>query len=324
MKRWIGACAVVALAFFPRFSLAETSLWTPEETDNVLADASQPQALAPVLPPEFMDVSPLVAGPGTQPATQPLLQPETWTQRSIAEIIGHFSAYQPMYFIAGPVSPLVKFQFSLKYRLFNEKAPLAKVPILGGLTFAYTQLNLFELDKPSAPFYDTNYNPEIFYSNEDIKIIKLPLVSELGLQTGFGHESNGQAGATSRSINFLFFRPIFDFGNPEGFHFYVAPKAYVYVADLSNNPDISKYRGYCDLRTAIGWRQGLELSFLGRIGSNYNRGSVQFDLTYPIRDLLAQNLDVFIDAQYFNGYGESLLSYNRRTNAFRIGLGLAR
>jgi phospholipase A1 len=274
--------------------------------------------------PAYLDT--LEPGPGTQPATQPLFQPQTYAERSIAEFIGHFSGYEPTYIIAGPTNdPLVKFQFSFKYQLLNKEAPLSKaLPLLAGINFAYTQLSLWNLDKPSAPFYDTNYMPEFFYSNEDIKAVKIPGVSELGVQTGYGHDSNGRAGTVSRSMNTLFFRPILDFGDPEGFHFLVEPKFFVYIFSLSDNPRISQYRGYCDLQMSVGRRQGLELSFLGRIGSDYNKGCVQFDLTYPIRDLLQNNVDVYIDAQYFNGYAESLLSYNRRTQAFRIGFALVR
>jgi len=282
--------------------------------------SSLPLSLVSV--PMFMDAA--APAPATDPSTQPLIQ-KNWAERSLSEFIGHFSAYEPMYFIAGPEKPVIKFQFSFKYRLFNEDAPLVKaVPLLGGLHFAYTQLCLWELDQPDDTFLDTNYMPEFFYSNEDIKAIHIPGVCELGLQTGYGHDSNGQSGSEHRSMNTLFFRPIVDFGDPEHFHFYIAPKLFVYIFSLSSNPDISKYRGYCDLRMAAGWRQGLELSFLGRIGSDYNRGSVQLDLSFPVRDLLYNNLDIYIDAQYFNGYDESLVTYNRRTQAFRIGLALTR
>jgi phospholipase A1 len=268
----------------------------------------------------------LIAGPGTRESTQPLLQPQTYNERSISEFIGHFSGYQPMYFIAGPYDPAGKFEFSFKYQVFNKDAPLSKsIPTLSGLHLAYSQLSTWALNKPGEPLRDNNYMPEVFYSNEDIKLIHIPGVSELGLQTGYGHESNGVGGTPNeRSINMLFFRPIFDFGDPEGLHFYIAPKAYIYVAGVPDNPDIAKYRGYCDLRMAAGWRQGLELSFLGRLGSDYNRGSVQFDLTYPIRDLLGNNVDLYLDAQYFNGYGETLIVYNQRTQAFRLGFALVR
>ena len=264
-------------------------------------------------------------GPASQPASPPaMVQPQTGVQRSLAEFIGHFSAYDPIYIIAGPADPLVKFQFSFKYKLFNDESPVAKtVPLLSGLHFSYSQLSLWRLDKPSAPFFDTNYMPEFFFSNEDLQW-RPPGVSQLGLQTGFAHDSNGRDGAVSRSINMLFVRPIVSFGDVEQFHAYLAPKFYTYIGDLSDNPDIYHYRGYCDLRAVVGWRQGLELSAIGRVGAHWNRGGVQLDLSFPLRDILDRNLDVYLDAQYFYGYGESLLTYNQKTNAFRIGLALAR
>ncbi len=314
--------AIVCLSV--RFAAADVG----EDPDGIhLWDSNQPIGsnlpLSLVSAPIFLDAA--ATKPATDPSTQPLIQPQSWAERSLTELLGHFSAYEPMYFIAGPEKPVIKFQFSFKYRLFNEDAPLVKaVPLLGGLHFAYTQLCLWELDQPDDTFFDTNYMPEFFYSNEDIKAIHIPGVTELGLQTGYGHDSNGTSGANHRSMNILFFRPIIDFGDPDNLHFYIAPKLFVYIFGLTSNPDIAKYRGYCDLRMVAGWRQGLELSFLGRIGSDYNKGSVQFDLSFPVRDILYHNLDLYIDAQYFNGYNESLLTYNRRTQAFRIGLALTR
>jgi outer membrane phospholipase A len=267
----------------------------------------------------------LITGPsGRDAATKPVDQPDTGAQRTLAEFVGHFAPYQPTYFIAGPEDPLVKFQLSFKYRLFNPDAPIGKIPFIGNLDFAYTQLSLWSLSKPSAPFFDTNYQPEFFYNDDDVQWVHLPGVAQLGLMGGFGHDSNGQAGPTSRQLNLLFVQPTFNFGDPENFHFYVSPKAYVYIGDLSQNPDIAVYRGYVDARFVAGWKHGLEASVIGRIGSHANRGSVLLDLTYPLRDLLFNNVDVYVDAQYFNGYGESLLEYNTRQSEFRIGFALVR
>ena len=44
-----------------------------------------------------------------------------------------------------------------------------------------------------------------------------------------------------------------------------------------------------------------------------NRGSFQLELTYPISD----RYEVLV--QYFNGYGDSLIDYNRAQE--RIGIG---
>jgi phospholipase A1 len=267
----------------------------------------------------------LFDAPATQPATLPSEQPQTAGQRTLAEFIGHFSGYEPMYFIAGPVDPVAKWQVSFKYRLLNPDAPLSQwFPPLAGLHFSYTQMSLWQLDKPSAPFFDTAYKPEFFWSNEDVQKFKIPGVSQFGFQGGFGHESNGRGGVDSRSLNILFARPIITFGDPEHFHVSLAPKLYGYIGDISENPDIARYRGYCDFRTIVGWRQGLELSALARVGNDWDKGSIQLDLTFPLRSLLYKNFDLYLDAQYFYGYGESLLTYNQRTNAFRIGLGLVR
>jgi phospholipase A1 len=293
--------------------------------------STDPADAAPPPPPaNLIGVHPILAdniitGPTkAEAATRPVDQPNAGAQRTLAELVGHFSPYQPTYFVAGAVNPLVRFQLSFKYRLFNPDSAVGKIPVIGDLDFAYTQLSLWALTEPSAPFFDTNYQPEAFYNDDDVQWLRLPGVRQLGLMAGFGHDSNGQAGPTSRQLNLLFVQPTFDFGDPEQFHFYVSPKAYIYIGDLSQNPDIAKFRGYVDARFVVGWRHGLELSALGRIGSDANRGSVLLDLTYPLRDLLFQNVDVYVDAQYFNGYGESLIEYNTRQNEFRIGFALVR
>ncbi len=103
-----------------------------------------------------------------------------------------------------------------------------------------------------------------------------------------------------------------------------APKLYAYIGNLDDNPDIAHYRGYADLRFVVGQLDGLQLAALGRVGTSWNRGSMQLDLTYPLTRILRGNADISLDAQYFNGYGESLLTYKQRTSIFRVGLALVR
>jgi outer membrane phospholipase A len=66
----------------------------------------------------------------------------------------------------------------------------------------------------------------------------------------------------------------------------------------------------------------VQLSTLLRAGKDFDRGSAQFDLTIPLRKIVRSPL--FLQAQYFNGYGESLLFYKQREDQFRVGLGLFR
>jgi phospholipase A1/A2 len=52
---------------------------------------------------------------------------------------------------------------------------------------------------------------------------------------------------------------------------------------------------------------------------------VQVDASYPLRKPTFGNLGGYIHLQYFNGYGESLLDYNRKLRSqFRIGLMVTR
>ncbi len=192
------------------------------------------------------------------------------------------SGYEPMYFILGTKSPNAKFQISFAYQLLNNDGPLAeKAPALKGFHIAYTQVSLWDLNGSSAPFYDTTYRPELFYSWQNVTHAQPTNWFQLDLQGGLEHESNGKSGADSRSLNMAYFQPTLSIGRDEGLQLTLQPRAWVYIGSLSDNPDIKDYYGYASLRTVLGWKRGLQLSALGQMGSGANYGSVQLDLTYP-------------------------------------------
>jgi outer membrane phospholipase A len=237
----------------------------------------------------------------------------------------HISGYEPFYFIAGIESPNAKFQFSFKYQILNNEGYLAqKAPPLRGLHFAYTQTSLWDWNQVSAPFLDSSYKPELLYLRERVVGGGSNDWFRFDLQPGFQHESNGKSGEDSRSLNIAYLRPTLFFGDPEGLQLTLQPQAWVYVGDLSDNPNIAQYRGYAALRTIVGWERGLQLSAIGRLGDTWDKGSIQLDLTYPMMSLLSRSFSVYLHAQYFYGYGESLLLYNERSSAFRVGFSLYR
>ena len=86
---------------------------------------------------------------------------------------------------------------------------------------------------------------------------------------------------------------------------------------------IEKFRGYVDLELNIGKPDGVELKSYYRMGTA-GKGAVQLDLSYPLREFLFRNLDFYLYGQFFHGYGESLLSYDRKDTTVRVGLGLSR
>jgi outer membrane phospholipase A len=246
-------------------------------------------------------------------------------ESGLAEFARHFSAHEPIYFLAGTEPPNVKFQFSFKYAVANPEAPLVKsLPGLAGVNLAYSQTSLWDTSKESAPFFDSSYRPEILWSDESMPALSRPGVYSLGLQFGARHESNGRSGAESRTLNIIYLRPIVTLGDPKQFHVTLAPRIFTYVGGQGGNEDIENYRGYGDLRATVGWRDGVEFAVLARIGDDWDKGSVQLDATYPLKRFLGGNLDVYFDVQGFYGYGESLLGYNKRDATLRFGIAVVR
>jgi len=237
----------------------------------------------------------------------------------------HFSGYEPFYFIAGLDSPNAKFQFSFKYQILNQDGALAQhAPALRGIHFAFTQTSLWDWNQPSAPFLDSSYKPELFYWMNVVDRGTWADWFRFDLQGGVQHESNGRDGASSRSLNMVYFKPGIAFGLRDGFQVTLSPRAWVYLRDLYDNPDLPSYRGYADLRATLGWADGLQLASMVRVGDNADKASLTLDLTYPMSRLLARSFSLYLHAQYFTGYGESFLLYNERSSAFRVGFTLFR
>jgi phospholipase A1/A2 len=235
-----------------------------------------------------------------------------------------FSLHEPIYFIAGSEAPNARFQLSFKYQLFNDTGWMSQEqPWLRNLHFAYTQTSLWDWGAPSAPFFDTSYQPAFIYSQERCfgggERDKFRFDWQMGLQ----HESNGKSEPDSRSYNIAFVRPTFVFGRNDSFQLTLQPRIWAYLGGLSDNPDLAEYRGYADLRVVLGWRRGLQLATTARMGTDGENHSVQLDLTYPLMQHL-RNFSAYLHAQYFTGYGESLLNYNQRSDAFRVGFALYR
>lgn len=243
------------------------------------------------------------------------------------EYLRRFRRLEPIYFSLGWRGGLhSKFQLSFKYRLFREDGWAAeRVGLLDDLYFGYTQFSLWDLGDESAPFRDTNYKPGMFYE-VNTRRRTLDWIDGFGLRAGFEHESNGRDSVDSKSLNILYVRPRLMMGNEEKLYFEIAPKAYVYVGNLGDNADIADYRGYVDLQLRAGYGKGLQVSSTLRRGVEAHYGSVQVDVTYPLRRIFfMDDLGGYLHVQYFNGWGESLLDYNRKLpSQIRVGIMILR
>ncbi len=234
------------------------------------------------------------------------------------------SVYEPVYFIVGGDGGLnAKFQISLRYRLFDDRGRLAeRLPWIDDLYLSYSQTSLWDLNDLSKPFRDSSYRPRLFYSNYDLRRFFDGRL-RVGVETGAGHESNGKEGEDSRSFNMLYVRPMLTFGDPDGLRVYAAPLIHNYISD-DENPTLSHYRGYVDWLFGIGSKGGLDFSATLRKGTRSDFGSIELNASYPLSKLSGGDLTGWLMLQYFGGYGESLLDFDRKLDAqLRLGIAIA-
>lgn len=281
----------------------------------------------------------LVAAPGPIRATHPASDVDTQvaaapagtptpatpspSDRTVGNaFLANLSAYQPIYAVYGPgTNSAARIQLSFKYQLFGSEAREDRPALGDGFYFAYTQRMFWELGADSSPFRNIDFQPELFYTTPPKALSNK---ATLSAQVGLRHESNGRDGDFSRSLNTIYIAPMAAFSLGSETRLTVAPRAWLYAGDLSDNPDIRRYRGNSGLSVEIGQDDGLRLSTSSRVNFGSGKGSIAADLSYPLRRILGGGPDFYLFGQSFAGYGENLLDYNRRTTRLRIGVALVR
>ena len=238
--------------------------------------------------------------------------------------IGNMTPYKPVYFLIGIDPEESTFQFSFKYRFFNlESELIQKHPWVEGFHLAYTQTSFWDLKSKSRPFEDTSYKPEIFFLSKNIDPA-VRVKRRLFIQAGFQHESNGRGELDSRSTNYAYIKPIFIFYHERTrLGFQISPMVWTYVSnDDDTNPDLNDYRGYFELEVKTGKFDNFLMTTTLR--SAKKGSSVKVDLTYPLHKYIFENLSMHLHVQYANSLAESLLYYQDRVRAVRIGFTIIR
>ena len=236
-------------------------------------------------------------------------------------------------FDAGRRKEELKFQISFKQRLFpwgglsSEEEREKYI-----LYFGYTQKSfwqVFDTDH-SSPFRETNYNPELF--------VRTPEFEKWGvwsIEGGYEHESNGQDIPESRSWDRLYIRPklkrgIFTADYKLWYRFEEDEKKNEHDTEGDDNPDIEDFYGNGELNFRIDFsklkgRPGTTgnrflcfdksaINVMLRYNYSENRGAVQADYFLPLGNRFKLHF------QYWNGYGESLIDYNRSFTKYGLGI----
>lgn len=246
--------------------------------------------------------------------------PETaYSQQNFDRFRRSISSHEPVYFLMGsePKSN-ARFQISFKYRLFNPEDE-KKSGFHHHLYLAYTQRSLWDLSSDSMPFVDTTYNPSFFWHKEKLWQ-KKEQPFYLGLNTGIEHASNGKSGQDSRSLNDFYIQPEFNYIFGGGSTLSFMPRVKNYIAVSNDNKDYQDYMGLVEWK--MRWRQEYGLSLTGSYQQGkQGRKTTQIDLSWPLKRT-PFNMNGYLYAQYYRGYGETLLRYNQRSQS-QVRFGLA-
>jgi len=201
----------------------------------------------------------------------------------------------------------VKFQISFKMNVWDE--------IIGEnsqLVAAYTQKSFWQMYNAdfSSLFRETNYEPEVFINKRlDYEFLGFNLSNA---SLGFVHQSNGRSNLFSRSWNRVYANFVFQRDN-----FALSIKPWQRInenIETDDNPDIADYLGRYEIGMLYKWQQSEFTLLLRNLAANKHSASYQLGWQFPL------NNDINFYAEYFNGYGESLIDYDYRNETFGLGI----
>jgi phospholipase A1 len=170
--------------------------------------------------------------------------------------------------------------------------------------------------KKSSPFEDNNYNP-------GLALVK-PVVYKNRMKgvavAAYEHESNGKDSLESCSWDCLVLSGAYFFNAS----FSVQAKLWAGILGQPDedyggggNPDLYDYRGYGLI--AVNYRSyndKLRASVIINPRKKFGNFNTQLELNFKLNAKVNQ----YIFIQWYNGYGESLLEYNRYSSMLRVGI----
>lgn len=217
--------------------------------------------------------------------------------------------YAPTYAVMGAGSSGSKVTASFDFRLIGrEDGPR--------LDFAYTHTFFLATDRPSAPLTAQGFSPEVF--------IDVPIQRTLTIGGGYRHDSNGGGVTNSIDVNRFYLRANKSIPIGNGWAIGITPMVWGYFGDQGLAPDLDRYYGYSSLGLSIGQRDGLKVVLTGRGNPGTGKGSTESFVSYPLARISQTLPHVYLFGEFFTGYGETLVAYNRIVNHARFGIAITR
>ena len=179
----------------------------------------------------------------------------------------------------------------------------------------------------SRPFREHNYNPELFLEWDDIlnlDHVRFGLIEHESNGEQLRYDKNGNPVNHSRTWNRTYLyadksvHPVLNLGlklwvvtdsdDPDDGSFIV------------DNSDIEQYMGSSEFYVELG-RFPSQLSVMLRQGWKEGTETIRVDGRLPLHLLtgsLDESIDIFV--QFFSGYGDSLIDYNRKITRVSVGV----
>jgi phospholipase A1 len=220
----------------------------------------------------------------------------------------------------------VEFQLSIQKVLAHNLLGLNDY-----LSVAYTQHVWWQAYGESAPFREINYTPEVFFTIPSPYSIDAENNLK-AIQLGFRHQSNGQEGYRSRSWNSLYLTSLWQWN-----HLFLKAQVWYRLpedkkdatfddgtnpdAPGDDNPDLEEYIGYGDIQIKYLYgKNQFGLKWRNNFDFDDNKGSIELDFSKPFEN--SDNTYWYV--KYFNGYGESLIDYDRSISKISFGFSVYR
>lgn len=225
----------------------------------------------------------------------------------------YFGLYKDNYFVFGTSlkdrpsvkNTNVKFQISISQRLTKSTLPWNTY-----LYLFYSQKCFWNVLEESMPMTDLNFNPGFGIAKPFF--VRGRFIGELKLMAE--HESNGKDGDNSRSWNKVSLAAnVFLIPN-----LVVHGKTWIPIIDGQNNKDILNYCGIYQVGISLRTNDnkiGFSTLLTKRRGWNLNYNTL-VELSYRFNN----NQNQYFFLQYYNGYGEGLLEYNKFHSQLRAGI----